>query len=294
MSRSGGWRTHGPEGTASERRRHDERAPTGGAPEPSPAPPGRMPTRWRSGTSTWSSASRFSRRSRCCSECGAGEATRRSSRWRSSPPWPSPTSSSSSRPWPSSPADDHGLAGLGALAPLTPLPLEGQEQLLQQRSQGFPLLPVEDAEEPPLRLQEGGPNPAHQGAARAGELDERAAPVLGVGYPANEARPLQAMKLVGYCARSPHEAAVEIGRGEPVGRAAPPQAGEDVPAGPVDAEPGEGGLQLTVDVGDQSSKTGDHRHRAAVGSRLDALSLGDDAVDVVIRLLPRYLHVKIF
>lgn len=65
-------------------------------------------------------------------------------------------------------------------------------------------------------------------------------------------------------AGGPHQAEIQLGRGEAVGRTCASEVGEHVPRGAAETEISQATLDAGVDVGGRSTQAADHRDRCEV------------------------------
>jgi hypothetical protein len=126
-----------------------------------------------------------------------------------------------------------------------------------------------------------GSDPIDEGATLAGEFDEEAASVGGVGDALHEPGAFEAGESVGHRARTAHQLAIELGGGEAERRPTASQAREDVEGFAGEPEVSEAGVDGGVGVCSSASEPGDHGGGSRVELGTGVGPLREHMVDVV-------------
>ncbi|CAA9429147.1 MAG: hypothetical protein AVDCRST_MAG66-3173, partial [uncultured Pseudonocardia sp.] len=156
---------------------------------------------------------------------------------------------------------------------------QGDQQGPQRCGEHGPLVVVQGGEDPVLVRDVVGQRAVDQGAARWGQRDQHAPPVVRARRAGDQAARLQPVQALGDRPGGHHGRARELGGGQrPVVAA---QGGEHVERGGVEVVVGERGLELRLDEPGGAGEPPDHPHRGHVEVGPLLRPLGQDVVDGV-------------
>ncbi len=147
------------------------------------------------------------------------------------------------------------------------LPFKADEQLAQQGSELALLGGAQRLKQRSLGRQVRGRYLIDQRDSVWGELDKQSAPVTGIWHPSDQTPAFEGGEAMRHCPGRAHQSEVELGRREPVSRAAAPEAGQYIPGAARQSELTQARIYARINVRGRASQPGDDGHRTHVQLR---------------------------